>query len=164
MSAWSDLPQGQDINFKKGDFYAAIASVSNDHSRADILKIAGDRGLQIFDYAEQGERVGLGPDPKSGYRYISIQAQATKDGSLPWSPGFPASLVAHYEVVRAWEAAPLAPGEQPLTPPTAPVAPPVGSSSSFPIIPVVVLLAAGGVATWWIWSRHQHHRPIFAFR
>lgn len=157
MSTWTELPQGQTITFKKGNFYAAIASVAASHTKASIIEQAGKRGLQIFDYAEQGERAGLGPDPKSPeYRYISIQAQATQDGSLPWSPGFPASLVAHYDVVKAWEAPPATPGQQPTPTPTPAASIEIGA----PLAAVVLGLAVAGGFAWWLWARPVGSGPI----
>jgi len=104
--AWQELPSGADVAITAPNFYAIVARVGAQHSKADIIAQATSRGLKVFQYSESSADA-------SGYRQVAAQAQATSSGSsIPWAPSFPASLVAHYNLTAAWWSPPT---DQPLS-------------------------------------------------
>lgn len=152
--AWRELPEGDAIELVPGRSYAVVASVKASHTRADVLGLVAGKGLRAFDYAEQGERSELGPDPKSPrYRAVALEAVATSAAEVPWSVPWPASLVDGSSIVRAWEAPP-----GPVPPPPRPPAPPSSLVAPVDLAPLGVL--AVGVAGWkaWEWWRGRRRR------
>ena len=137
-----ELSNGQDIPIQNGITYAVVASVKATHAQAAIINLVQRHGLTVFDYAEQGQRAGLGPDPNSpDYRYIALSAVATKDGAtIPWSAPWPASMVDSSHIVRAWRCV-----NGPLPPPPAP--------SAWPIALGVVAAVGVAGAVWYLWGR-----------
>ena len=157
--AWSQLPDGEAITFRPGYSYAVVASVKASHSRADVVGLVAGKGLRIFDYAEEGERAGLGPDPRSpGYRAVALEATASKAGSVPWSVPWPASMVDGSSVLRAWQAPPGAP---PLLPPRPPAA---GKGTLVGVARVdlrplgVLALVVAGERAWQWWRARRRRR------
>jgi hypothetical protein len=137
--AWQPLADGADIAITAPNFYAVVAQVSTAHSEADIRAQAAKRGLNIFQYSES-------PPTPDGYRQVAAQAQATSSGSsLPWSPGFPASLVAHYHLTSAWWSPPT---DQPAST-QASLAPPSDAAG------VVVVVATAAALALYLWLRHR---------
>jgi len=156
---WTALPSGDAVAFRPGYIYAVVASVKANHIRADILAMVAGKGLNVFDYAEEGQRLGLGPDPKSpGYRAVALEATATRAGSVPWSVPFPASIVDGSGILRAWEAPPGAP---PLLPPRPPAA---GKGTIVGVARVdlrplgVLALAVAGERAWQWWRARRRRR------
>lgn len=157
--AWKALPLGDSIKLRPGFAYAVVASVKANHSRDDVLALVAKKGLRVFDYAEQGERAGLGPDPKSpSYRAIALEAVATADGSVPWSVPWPASIVDGSSILEAWEAPPAATLPGPPTPSPAPASSPTARPAPVDLRPLGVL--AAGVGAWkaWEWWRGRRRR------
>ena len=102
---WIALNPGDGLTLVPGMTYAVVASVKANHSQADLQAFATKHGLVLTDYAEQGQRVGLGPDPRSpDYRYVAAVAQATQAGSVPGSVPWPASMFDDSSLVSAWSA------------------------------------------------------------
>lgn len=157
--AWTSLPDGDSITFRPGYSYAVVASVKANHSRSDILALVAGKGLRVFDYAEEGERAGLGPDPKApGYRTIALEAMATSSGRVPWSVPWPASIVDGSTVVRAWQAPPGAPPALPPTPPALRPSTVVGPAA-VDLRPLGVLaLAVAGERVWQWWRARRRRR------
>lgn len=149
---WSPLPDGQSIEFAPGAFYAVVASVKATHSKADILSLASDRGLSVFDIAEEGERAGLGPDPHSpDYRFVALQAQAQHTGSVPWSVPFPASMWDSSRIVEAW----VSPSS---SLPPSPPSPSPPAPSSRPTAAVALTVAIGSALSWLAWRALRKRR------
>jgi hypothetical protein len=156
--AWRALPAGESIRFRPGYSYAVVASVKANHSKADILSMVSGKGLTVYDYAEQGERAGLGPDPKTpSYREIALEATSGASGSVPWSVPWPASIVDGSSILEAWEAptatAPLAP-----VPTSTPASSPTTRPADVDLRPLGAL--AVGVGAWkaWEWWRGRSRR------
>lgn len=141
--AWQELPQGQDLRVVAPNFYAVIAQVSTSHSRDDILAQAQKHGLNVFQYQEDAPT-------SDGYRQVALQAQATSTSgiTIPWSPGLPASLIAHYHLTRAWWAPPSDAPAGSVTPPTPPPA------SNTGIIVGVFVAAVAGIGAY-LWYRRR---------
>lgn len=105
--AWVRLPDGADVSLKPGFFYAFVASLKKSHTQTDVAKIALKKGLTLIDYVEEGQRAGLGPDPRApDYREIAATALATVATTLPWEVPWPASLFDDSKLVEAWESPP----------------------------------------------------------
>jgi hypothetical protein len=148
---WTALPADETLELVAGQLYAVVASVKANHSAADIHAIAAKKGLQITDYAEQGERVGLGPDPRSpDYRYVAAVALATTEASLPWGVPWPLSMADDSHLVQAWTSPPTA--AAPVVPP--PAAPRPDASPSMRGLAYIGIAAAA----LWIW-RGRRARP-----
>jgi hypothetical protein len=90
--SWVELAEGQDIQIQPGAAYAVVASVGSQHQRGPIINQLQKRGLAVYSYEE-----GSG-DP----RPVTLAAVASQASSIPWSPGFPTSLIAHYQIEAAW--------------------------------------------------------------
>jgi hypothetical protein len=139
MSPWTALNPDEGLTLVPGAFYAVVASVKSSHTQADLQAFAQKRGLVLLDYAEQGQRVGLGPDPRSpGYKYVAAIARATDAGSIPGSVPWPASMFDSSALVSAWSAPA---GSAPATAPPAPLPPPAPVS---PLPPPF-----GPAVAWW---------------
>jgi hypothetical protein len=123
MPAWTALAEGDDLSLPPGALVAVIASVKASHSAADLQAFASQHGITLTDYAEEGQRPGLGPDPRGpGYRYIAAAGTVGAGGlSLPWSVPFPLSIVDGSGLVEAWQGD-ASSGTAPA--PSGPVAPP----------------------------------------
>lgn len=152
--AWTELPAGDGITLAPGELLALVASVKASHSAADLQAFAAKRGLSVLDYAEEGQRAGLGPDPDApGYRYVAATARAGQALSLPWSVPWPLSMVDSSSLVRAWKAPPSA---------LAPVAPPAPAPAPLPEpkAPSLRPLAAIGffAAVLYFWRRDRRRR------
>ena len=152
--AWRELADGEPIALRRGYAYAVVASVKASHTRADVLALVAGKGLHVYDYAEEGERVDLGPDPKSPrYRAIALEAVAGDAGEVPWSVPWPASLVDGSSIVRAWEAPPGLPPPAPRPPaPAAQLLAPVD------LRPLGVLAAGVAALKAWQWWRGRRRR------
>jgi hypothetical protein len=148
---WTALPDGEGLELVAGQLYAVVASVKANHSAADLRALALARGLVLTDYAEQGARAGLGPDPRSpDYRYVAAIAQATQNGSLRWGVPWPISMADDSHLVQAWTSPPAG---APSPAPAPPRPPPDASPSMRPL--AYIGLAAGAL---WIW-RGRRARP-----
>jgi hypothetical protein len=90
--AWASLPDGSDLSIQSGNAYAVVALVGHQHPRGPIINELQKRGLAVYSYAE-----GSG-DP----RPVTVAAVTSQASLIPWSPSFPASLVAHYQIQSAW--------------------------------------------------------------
>jgi hypothetical protein len=141
---WRELPSGMALHIQPGNAYAVVASVKVAHSKDAILRIAANHGLTVTDYAEEGQRAGLGPDPDSpGYRYIAVTAVASAANSLPWAAPWPVSIADSSHIVRAWEGSARAL-----------VVPPLAKQSVWPTVALVAVAAAGvGALAWAFWPR-----------
>jgi hypothetical protein len=142
LNAWQPLADGRDIAIAPGYAYALIASVSKSYAKADILaKVPA--GVLLIDYAEQGERAGLGPDPNTDHRYIAVQfASQSYTGTLPWKSPWPTTI---FSLVQAW-VAPLS-GQN--------IAPTSSTASSpWPWVVGVLSLAGATFGAWWWKTRH----------
>jgi len=134
--AWTALAPSAGLSLVPGAFYAVVASVKASHTQADLEAFAARRGLRLVDYAEQGDRAGLGPDPRSpDYRYVAAIAQASLGGSIPGSVPWPASIFDSSALVAAWSAPPGT--IAPAAPPIPPAPPPVRSALPVPFGPAV---------------------------
>lgn len=154
--AWSALPSGEDVSLRPGDFYAFVASVKAGHSRADLEELAKSKwALVLVDYAEQGARAGLGPDPRTpDYRYVAAIVQATETGTIPWSVPWPLSMVDSSSLVQAWSAAPVdVPAGGPTPGPPSPAPRPALPSFG----PLAAIVALGGA---WAWYERRRHRRL----
>lgn len=158
--AWKALASGDSITLRPGYVYAVVASVKANHSREDVLALVAKKGLRVFDYAEQGERAGLGPDPKSpSYRAIALEAVATAGVTVPWSVPWPASMLDGSSILEAWEAPPGAALTLPAPSPSpAPASSPTAQPAPVDLRPLGVL--AAGVGAWkaWEWWRGRRRR------
>lgn len=144
-TVWAALPEGEAIDLPVGQYLAIVASVKASHTEADLRAFASKRGLQVIDYAEQGQRAGLGPDPRSpGYRYVAATVATTAPVSLPWEVPWPLSMVDDSQLVTVWTApAGAVPSAPPAPVPTAPRGP-VG-----PSLWPLAAIGAGGLLLWW---------------
>jgi hypothetical protein len=142
--AWVALT-GDALSIQAGAAYTVVADVSTSHSKSDILSQLQKRGLSAYVYSE-------GPI-SDGTRPVTIAASAASGASIPWSPSFPVSLVAHYEILKAWVWAGA--GTSQPTPPqidsTAPTNRPARATTS------IVFLSLGALAGvgWYAWSRRR---------
>jgi hypothetical protein len=141
---WSPLPDGEALELAPGQLYAVVASVKANHTTADIQAIAAGKGLTLTDYAEEGQRAGLGPDPRApDYRYVAAIAVARSAGSIPWGVPWPLSMFDDSHVVRAWTSPP---GPLATNFPPAPAPKPDRSPS---MAPLLLVFAAGGALYAW---------------
>lgn len=146
-TAWTPLPVGEAIALPAGDYIAVVASVKASHTADDLKAFAAKRGLSLFDYAEQGQRPGLGPDPRApDYKYVAAAAVAQQDVALPWEVPWPASMFDDSQLVSAWSA-PAAGGEPSHVP--APFPPSAPRSPVGPSLWPLLLLALGGIYGAW---------------
>ena len=144
---WTLLPDGESIELVPGATYAVVASVKASHTPLNIKALINQRGLALVDYAEEGQRAGLGPDPRGpGYRYVAAMATATAAGELPWSVPWPLSVLDGSAIVDAWVSPAGAPS--PAAAPALPV-PRVATPAAPSIAPVAIALAAA--AAWGSW-------------
>jgi|SRR5579862_1631382 len=138
---WTALPDGQALALAPGELVAIVASVKASHSAQDLAAFARARGLSLVDYAEEGQRVGLGPDPRGpDYRYVAAIARVGKAGSVPWSVPFPLSMFDKSALVRAWSEPD--PGGTTAPAPPAPPAPVRVDVSPVPLWPLALIPAA----------------------
>lgn len=139
---WTALPEGEKIVVPKGATLAVVASVKTSHTAADLQAFAQKRGLVLSDFAVEGQRVGLGPDPRGpDYHYVAATGTATSDVTLPWEVPWPASMFDDSKVIQAWlgtgltPASPPAPAPAPPAPATLPsVAVPWGTYAFFAVV------------------------------
>lgn len=149
---WNELPQGEAIAIEPGASYAVVASVKASHSAADVQQLVESKGLTLLDYAEEGARAGLGPDPRApGYRMVAATATATEAGELPWSVPWPLSLVDGSGIVRAW----VAPAGSPPAPAPGLPAPAIPTPATPSIWPLLVGLGVAGAGGWWLTRRKR---------
>jgi hypothetical protein len=142
---WTPITEGEAIAFSPGNAYAIVASVKATHTASEIRAMAAARGLTLTDYAEEGERPGLGPDPRGpAYRYVAAAGNASAAGSLPWGVPWPVSLFDGSEIVRAWSAPGRAP---PTVPPPGPPAPSRAASQPS-LVPLMAIFAGLGLLAW----------------
>lgn len=154
--AWTALPTGDDLALQAGEIVAVVASVKASHSAADLAAFAAKRGLTVTDYAEEGQRPGLGPDPRGpGYRYVEAIATVGQGVSLPWSVPFPLSILDSSQLVHAWVAPQgAAPGPAPAPLPPTPAQPPATVPGGG-----VVILAWAAIGTGLLlWERRRRWR------
>lgn len=127
---WAPLPSGEDIPIAPGDAVAAVVSVGPGLTRAKLeaAMTSHFEGLILDDYAEQGQRLHLGPDPDTSRKYVAVRAHSTTySGSLAWSRGIFLVAPNLYTIVEAWK---LPAGSAELSAPTpTPPGPRVQSSS-----------------------------------
>jgi hypothetical protein len=142
--AWQSLSAADGaIAIKKGWLYAVVATTTA--ADADIKAQVAKLGLTIFDY-------GSTSADSNNSRQVHAMAQATADGgSIPWSPSFPASLVAHYQITQAWSAPP--PTDQPVTPSSGIVPPSQATPTTAIVVGIIAVVAAGGL--WWLLKPHR---------
>jgi hypothetical protein len=143
---WKRLPDGQDVGIKVGFTYSAIASISKNYSKQDIVDAMGST-FTLLDYAEQGQRQGIPVDSNTDHRTVVATVRALKDSDdLPWSSPWPTTI---FNLVHAWVSAPASACN--VKPPT-----PLGTTSN-PFVPILVLLGLGGAAAggWWYWRRKR---------
>ena len=153
---WTALPSGDAVAFKPGYIYAVVASVKANHSRSDILALVAKKGLRVFDYAEEGQRAGLGPDPDSpSYRAIALQAVASSAGSVPWSVPWPLSMADSSSLVHAWESPPGAAPPMPAALPSRPIAVGVAGVELRPLYALGAAVVAGKAWQWWRGRRRR---------
>jgi hypothetical protein len=152
VTGWTELPAGESFTVPAGDYVAVVASVKASHTQSDLQAFAQKRGLALTDYAEEGARAGLGPDPRGpDYRYVAAAARTSTAVSLPWEVPWPLSLVDDSQLVRAWTApagdvvpaAPPAPAPEPPTP------------SAGPSLWPLTLIGIVGGALWWRARRRE---------
>lgn len=149
MKTWSKLPEGEALELEPGVTYAVVASVKATHSPLSIKAMINRKAMALLDYAEEGERAGLGPDPRApDYRYVAAMARALEGGSIPWSIPWPLSLVDDSAIVEAWSSRDTLSSDRP--PPTPPLPTPRPTSPATPPIwPIALGLAAA--AAWGAW-------------
>jgi phosphate/sulfate permease len=85
---WTALPSGQDFPVQAGQLYAAIASVKNSHTQADITQLAQQHwGLELLLWGEQGQPnwPNLPTDPDSGKKTVYGVVRGTRSDTVPWS-------------------------------------------------------------------------------
>lgn len=164
LAPWTALAAGDAVSVPAGSYLAIVASVKASHTEADLFAFAHAHGLSIVDYAEQGERAGLGPDPRSpGYRYVAAIASSPGGVDLPWSVPWPLSMVDGSTLVSAWTS--------PATP-IVPAAPPLPSPSPAPAMKTwqraAVGAAVGAALGQVIWASRgpnsPAHRQVRALR
>lgn len=144
---WTELDPTKPVQAAAGELFAAVASVKKSHPEATIREILTGKGLSVVDYAEQGQRPGLGPDPSSGYRYVAVMVEATRGASIPTEVPFPLSVFDASHVVRLWELQGGAPTPNVLPAPPAPGAPVrPAAPSPWPLVAGLALVAVGGAA------------------
>ena len=144
VADWVSLPSGHDITLKANVFYAAIASVRNNHTQADILQKLQSLGLRVLDYGEYPARQYLGAEDNSNYRRIETIVLSTRDaGIIPWSS--PVSFLDETHLIKAWW--------KPYVPGT--VVPPGSYSAA-----VSPLLVIGGIAIVGIAAYYLHNRIL----
>lgn len=140
-----ELDASKPLELEPGAFYAGVASVKATHPEATIRDLLTGNGLSVYDYAEQGQRPGLGPDPSRGYRYVAVMVQAARAGKLPTSVPFPLSMFDESRAVRLWELQGEAPGANIAPAPPAPGAPaPRPEPSPWPVVGALAVVALGG--------------------
>jgi hypothetical protein len=152
---WTPLPDGESLALAPGQLYAVVASVKANHSAADVQAIANKKGLTLTDYAEQGQRAGLGPDPRSpDYRYVAAIAVASTAATLPWGVPWPLSMADDSHLVQAW-----------TSPPAAAPALPTPAAPAPDKVPSMMPLAYMGGALFavWLW-RGRRARPYTSKR
>lgn len=150
--AWAPAPDGEAIALAQGQSLAVVASVKRSHAAADLAAFARTRGLTLTDYAEEGQRLGLGPDPDApDYRYVAAVARASRPVMLPWSAPWPVSMLDGSTLVHAWRSLP---GSAP-SPPPAPGPPVALRPPRMPMSVVVFLYAMAGLA---VWGEHRRRR------
>ena len=143
---WTAQPSGEGFTVPAGSSVAVVASVKASHSQSDLEAFAQKRGITITDYAEEGQRAGVGPDPRGpAYRYVAAMGNASSAVDLPWEAPWPLSMFDGTQLVSAWVApAPLSAPTPPA--PTAPLAPALPSIK--PAVPIFFFLAAA-----YLWGR-----------
>jgi hypothetical protein len=139
--SWSELSPSGPIVVAAGTSVAVVASVKTSLTKDDLEAFAAKKGLVISDYAEEGQRAGLGPDPRApDYRYVAAIALASRDVSLPWEVPWPASMFNDSQIVSAWV------GEASNVPPPTPPAPetprPTAAGTVWPTLFVGAVLLA----------------------
>lgn len=119
-NSWTALPEGDSLDLPAGALVAIVASVKASHTAAELQAFATKHGIALADYAEEGQRAGLGPDPRGpGYRYVAAAGTVGAGGlSLPWDVPWPLSIVDGSTLVTAWQGAA---GAGPAPPPPVPV-------------------------------------------
>ena len=145
--SWVALAQGADIAVSPGDTLAEFVSVHKDLTRSRLEQAMRDHlsGLVLDDYAEQGERPNLGPDPDPDRKVIALKAHSVSyAGTLSWSKSIFLVAPDLYTIVQAWKApaGSVAPASLPV--PAAPPLTPRPKSAAGPWIAVAALLGLGG--------------------
>ena len=142
--SWAPLVADQ-LSVQAGAAYTVVANVSTAHSKAVILSALQKRGLTVYAYVE-------GPIENDS-RTVTLSATASTGGaSVPWSPSFPASLVAHYEIEKVWVWANA--GTNQPTPPAIGSTLPSNRPARATASAVFVTLGAVGAVAWYIWSEY----------
>lgn len=155
MTTWTKLEEGEPLELEPGVTYAVVASVKATHTPLNIKAMINRKGMALVDYAEEGERAGLGPDPRGpDYRYVAAMARALEGGSIPWSVPWPLSMVDSSSIVDAWSSRDTLAEDRPPAPPLP--APRPTSPATPPIWPVALGLAAA--AAWGAWRRRRRNR------
>jgi len=150
---WTALASGQAILIAPGDTIAAIVSVDQSLTRSRLEHALSDHlpGVILDDYAEQGERANLGPDPDSSRKYIAVKAHSVSySGSLSWSKGIFLVAPNLYTIVEAWKAEA---GSVPASLPSASSPAPASRSASVPIGPWLLILSGIGILGY---AAYQH--------
>jgi hypothetical protein len=146
---WTEQPAGDALRVPAGYSVALVASVKSNHDAAALHAFASSRGVTITDYAEEGQRAGVGPDPRGpGYRYVAAMGTASSAVELPWEAPWPLSMFDGSQLVRAWVSP--APGPAPASP--APSTPTSGPAPN--LWPLAALFGVGG----WLWLRGRRRR------
>ena len=141
MTSWAALAKDSPIVVPAGTALAVVASVKASHDETNLRAFALKRGLVITDFATEGQRAGLGPDPRGpDYHYVAAIATATQSLSLPWEVPWPASMFDDSQVVSAWLGAP----SKSVTPPT----PPAPEPPRDPHMGEFSTIVFAGVVTW----------------
>jgi hypothetical protein len=141
VTTWSALASSSPIVVPAGASLAIVASVKATHTADDLIAFALKRGLIVNDFAEEGHRAGLGPDPRGpDYRYVAAIASATQSVKLPWEVPWPASMFDDSQVVSAW----LGAANSNPTPP----APPAPEPPRDPAMGNFSTIVFAGVVTW----------------
>jgi hypothetical protein len=139
--SWVELqPSGGDIAITPPNFFAFTASVKMSHSRDDVINLAQQHGLSVFQYSE-------GPDDGGGYRQVALQAQATSTSSIPWKAPFPLNLADGSNIIHAWTSPPTSVPGTTITPVAA-------KKSLVPwAIAGIATVGAGIFLSWWLSRR-----------
>lgn len=157
MPTWTPIAEGAPIAVASGQSLAVVASVKASHTADDLRAFAAARGLTVTDYAEEGQRARLGPDPRSpGYRYVAAVGTAGAPVSLPWAPPWPVSMFDDSQLVQAWIGAPAGSAAPAPGPPASPRAAMMPSS--------VALWALGLGGAWALWRMRARARARGAVR